>query len=91
MCRTVSDAVHVLDTIVGYDALDAIATMQASKYSPRGGYMQFLKKDGLRGKRLGVPNGFFNFPNGTMQQIVYEQHLNTMRYILVKLIHISVL
>uniref|UniRef100_A0A453A9W4 Amidase domain-containing protein n=1 Tax=Aegilops tauschii subsp. strangulata TaxID=200361 RepID=A0A453A9W4_AEGTS len=79
ICRTVADAVHVLDTIVGYDALDAIATMQASKYIPRGGYMQFLKKDGLRGKRIGVPNGFFNFPNGTVQQMVYEQHLSTMR------------
>ncbi|KAM3393296.1 hypothetical protein ACQJBY_014137 [Aegilops geniculata] len=79
ICRTVADAVHVLDTIVGYDALDAIATMEASKYIPRGGYMQFLKKDGLRGKRIGIPNGFFNFPNGTVQQMVYEQHLNTMR------------
>ncbi|GJN32298.1 hypothetical protein PR202_gb20795 [Eleusine coracana subsp. coracana] len=37
MCRTVSDAVHVLDTIVGYDALDAKATRAASKYIPRGG------------------------------------------------------
>ncbi|VAH24649.1 unnamed protein product [Triticum turgidum subsp. durum] len=82
ICRTVADAVHVLDAIAGYDALDSTATMAASKYIPRGGYMQFLKKDGLRGKRLGVPNGFFNFPNGTMQQIVYEQHLNTMRYFL---------
>nr|BAK03573.1 predicted protein [Hordeum vulgare subsp. vulgare] len=79
ICRTVADAVHVLDAIVGYDAVDAPATMAASKYIPNGGYMQFLKKDGLRGKRIGVPNGFFNFLNGTVQQMVYEQHLNTMR------------
>ncbi|CAL5043241.1 unnamed protein product [Urochloa decumbens] len=32
MCRTVSDAVHVLDAIVGYDKLDAEATGAASRY-----------------------------------------------------------
>ena len=52
MCRTVSDAVHVLDAIVGYDELDAEATGAASKYIPRGGYTQFLRIDGLRGKRI---------------------------------------
>ena len=36
MCRTVSDAVHVLDTIVGYDEHDAAATGAASKYHPAG-------------------------------------------------------
>ncbi|XP_037470846.1 probable amidase At4g34880, partial [Triticum dicoccoides] len=79
ICRTVADAVHVLDAIVGYDALDPNPTMEASKYIPRGGYMQFLKKGGLSGKRIGVPSGFFNFPNGTVQQMAYAQHLNTMR------------
>ncbi|KAF6998397.1 hypothetical protein CFC21_014519 [Triticum aestivum] len=79
ICRTVADAVHVLDAIVGYDARDAAATRRTSKYIPRGGYMQFLNMDGLKGKRIGVPNGFFNFPDGTVQQTVYGQHLNTMR------------
>jgi amidase len=76
MCRTVSDAVQVLDTIVGYDAFDAAATGAAYKYIPHGGYMQFLKKDGLRGKRIGVPNGFFQ---GDGKLRAYEQHLATMR------------
>uniref|UniRef100_A0A0D9W2G7 Amidase domain-containing protein n=1 Tax=Leersia perrieri TaxID=77586 RepID=A0A0D9W2G7_9ORYZ len=79
ICRTVADAVHVLDAIVGYDYHDAKATKAASKYIPPGGYMQFLKPDGLRGKRLGIPNGFFNFPNGSVQQIVYQQLLETVR------------
>uniref|UniRef100_A0ACD5WP06 Uncharacterized protein n=1 Tax=Avena sativa TaxID=4498 RepID=A0ACD5WP06_AVESA len=78
MCRTVSDAVQVLDAIVGYDASDAAATRAASKYIPSGGYMQFLKKDGLRGKRIGVPNGFFQ-GKGETQLRVYNQHLTTMR------------
>uniref|UniRef100_A0A0D9ZH61 Amidase domain-containing protein n=1 Tax=Oryza glumipatula TaxID=40148 RepID=A0A0D9ZH61_9ORYZ len=79
ICRTVTDAVHVLDAIVGYDSRDAKATRAASKYIPPGGYRQFLKPDGLKGKRIGIPNGFFNFPNGTVQQIVYQRLLDTVR------------
>ena len=80
ICRTISDAVRVLDAIVGYDARDAVATKKASRYIPRGGYMQFLRTDGLRGKRIGIPNGFFKYPNGTVQPTIFHQHLDTMRY-----------
>ncbi|KAF8700787.1 hypothetical protein HU200_034144 [Digitaria exilis] len=77
MCRTVSDAVHVLDAIVGYDELDAQATGAASKYIPHGGYTQFLKVDGLRGKRIGLSYVLFQgFDNDHLA--VYEKHLNTM-------------
>uniref|UniRef100_A0A0E0PW93 Amidase domain-containing protein n=1 Tax=Oryza rufipogon TaxID=4529 RepID=A0A0E0PW93_ORYRU len=79
ICRTVADAVQVLDAIVSYDSRDAKATRAASKYIPPGGYVQFLKPDGLKGKRIGIPNGFFNFPSGTVQQIVYQQLLDTVR------------
>ncbi|KAL6639235.1 hypothetical protein ACP70R_022965 [Stipagrostis hirtigluma subsp. patula] len=75
MCRTVSDAVHVLDAIVGYDTLDAKATGAASKYIPPGGYGQFLKIDGLRGKRIGIPTSFFSADN----MMLYGKHLQTMR------------
>ena len=82
ICRTVADAVHVLDAIVGYDARDATPTMEASKYIPHGGYLQFLKKDGLRGKRIGVPNELFLFQGfGEKQMRVYKQHLATMRFL----------
>jgi amidase len=79
MCRTVSDAVHVLDVIVGYDELDAEATGAASKYIPHGGYAQFLRIHGLKGKRIGVLDTFFQGYDD-MQLAVYEKHLNTMRY-----------
>ncbi|TVU07376.1 hypothetical protein EJB05_47428, partial [Eragrostis curvula] len=79
ICRTVADAVHVLDAIAGYDELDAAATRAASKYIPDGGYVQFLKTDGLKGKRIGVVNGLFDVDDGTARQMVYRQHLNTMR------------
>ncbi|CAN1771190.1 Probable amidase At4g34880 [Linum perenne] len=53
ICRTVADAAHVLDTITGFDRNDP-ATKAAAKYIPRGGYKQFLKQKGLKGKRLGI-------------------------------------
>ncbi|KAI3446225.1 hypothetical protein Pfo_002890 [Paulownia fortunei] len=79
ICRTVSDAVYVLDAIVGFDHKDAKATRKASKYIPHGGYAQFLKSDGLKGKRLGiVRNPFFNFDDQLVAQ-AFEHHLQTLR------------
>ncbi|CAN1802791.1 Probable amidase At4g34880 [Linum perenne] len=54
ICRTVSDAVYVLDAIVGFDPRDCEATNEAAKFIPSGGYKQFLKKDGLKGKKIGI-------------------------------------
>ncbi|OAY66221.1 putative amidase [Ananas comosus] len=69
ICRTVSDAVHVLDAIVGYDPDDAEATKLASKYIPQGGYKQFLNLEGLKGKRLGIlRKRFFEFPPNSVQK-----------------------
>ncbi|XAR59051.1 hypothetical protein NMG60_11014682 [Bertholletia excelsa] len=80
ICRTVSDAVYVLDTIVGFDRYDAVATKKASKYIPNGGYLQFLKPDGLRGKRLGMtidPN--FGFPNNSEISEAFQPSLRKLR------------
>lgn len=80
ICRTVSDAVHVLEAIVGHDPSDAEATRMASHYIPEGGYKQFLNIDGLRSKRLGIlRKDFFRFPSGSVQEKVFEEHFNTMR------------
>lgn len=79
--RTVSDAVYVLDVIVGFDPRDYEATSEAAKYIPVGGYKQFLNKDGLKGKRLGVVrHPFVNSLNGSTIFIAFERHLNTLRY-----------
>ncbi|KAG5029416.1 hypothetical protein JHK87_012930 [Glycine soja] len=78
ICRTVSDAALVLETIAGIDVNDK-ATIKASKYLPRGGYAQFLKKDGLRGKRLGVVRTFYGFGNDTFMHDTFELHLKTIR------------
>ncbi|KAL7156464.1 hypothetical protein ABFS83_02G011200 [Erythranthe nasuta] len=79
ICRTVSDAVHVLDAIVGFDYNDAQATRIGSQYIPYGGYSQFLKTDGLIGKRLGiVRDPFFTFSDKLLEQ-TFQQHLQTLR------------
>ncbi|KAJ0966980.1 hypothetical protein J5N97_023897 [Dioscorea zingiberensis] len=81
ICRTVSDAVHVLDAIVGYDPRDADATRDASRYVPSGGYGQFLRVGGLEGKRLGIlRKGFFDkYPEGSLHALTFNQHFITMR------------
>ncbi|RVW96602.1 putative amidase C869.01 [Vitis vinifera] len=79
ICRTVSDAVEVLDVIVGFDKRDK-ATRTASKYIPRGGYKQFLNANGLKGKRLGiVRNPPYMFENVSVQPQVFEHHFHTLR------------
>ncbi|KAJ3682559.1 hypothetical protein LUZ60_015132 [Juncus effusus] len=80
ICRTVSDAVYTLEAIVGYDPLDSEATKNASIYIPKWGYKQFLKIEGLKGKRLGIlRKGFFEFHNGSVEEQVFQQHFSTMK------------
>ncbi|CAL1398052.1 unnamed protein product [Linum trigynum] len=81
MCRTVADAVYVLDAIAGFDPNDDPATRAAARYIPRGGgYKQFLKPDGLREKRLGVVrNPFFQFGGDEVVAAVFKNHLQTLR------------
>ncbi|MQL76401.1 hypothetical protein Taro_008787 [Colocasia esculenta] len=80
MCRTVADAVHLLDVIVGYDPRDSEATSNASKLIPRGGYKQFLRTAGLKGKRLGIlREPFFSFPAGSVKAKAFEHHFTTLR------------
>ncbi|XP_031494577.2 probable amidase At4g34880 [Nymphaea colorata] len=78
--RTVADSVYLLDEIVGYDPRDSIATREAAKFIPVGGYKQFLKKDGLHGKRLGiVRQPFFNFSSEPSLAKIFQDHIDTMR------------
>ncbi|CAL5399718.1 unnamed protein product [Camellia sinensis] len=80
ICKTVSDAVYVLDAIVGFDSYDVVATRKASKYITHDGYVQFLKVDGLRGKRLGITSyPFFGFTNNSDISQAFKLHFNTLR------------
>ncbi|KAI7729139.1 hypothetical protein M8C21_020522 [Ambrosia artemisiifolia] len=81
MCRTVADAVYVLDAIVGFDMYDAVATRKASKYIPKSGYLKHLKVDGLKGKRLGIMRAYpyFGFANDTKTLNKFEKHFDILR------------
>ncbi|RDY07434.1 hypothetical protein CR513_08460, partial [Mucuna pruriens] len=79
ICRTVSDAVHVLDVIVGFDPRDYEATKSAAKLIPPSGYKQFLKKEGLKGKKLGVVRNPFLSSRGSDVISIFEAHLNVLR------------
>lgn len=76
-----ADATYVLDSIVGYDPYDSEATVNASKYIPRNGYAQFLKLEGLKGKRLGiVRKPFFDYLEGfPIQSTAFKKHFLTLR------------
>ena len=52
MCRTVEDATRVLDIIAGYDPDDPLTEYSTDQIP--GSYLQYLDKDGLQGKRIGV-------------------------------------
>jgi amidase len=78
ICRTVSDAVYVLDAIVGIDYHDH-ATQEAAKYIPHGGYKQFLKRHALKGKRLGIVRNPFLSSASESESQAFEHHLQTLR------------
>lgn len=60
MARTVEDAVRVLEVIAGYDPADPIT--KASEGRMPKNYTQFLKKNGLKGARLGVFRRYVDSP-----------------------------
>ncbi|KAJ0693841.1 putative amidase signature domain-containing protein [Helianthus annuus] len=81
ICRTVADAVYVLDAIVGFDINDPAATRKASKYIPKGGYLKHLKLGRLKGKRLGIMRAYpyFGFGNDTETLNKFKKHFDILR------------
>jgi len=72
MTRSVTDAAAVLSAIVGADPADAV-TQDATTQD----YRQFLKKDGLKGKRIGVARDYFGKHEGADN--VIEDALNALK------------
>src|SRR5262245_27279031 len=60
MARTVEDAVRALEVIAGYDPADPITKMSEGKVPKN--YTQFLRRDGLKGVRLGVFRRYIDAP-----------------------------
>jgi amidase len=57
ICRTVEDAVRVLDVIAGYDQADDETAWSIGRKTTSS--VAFLKEDGLKEKRMGVLESFF--------------------------------
>lgn len=57
ICRTVEDAARTLDVIVGYDPLDVETAWGMGKKPVS--YLENLKLDGARNRRIGVLESFF--------------------------------
>ncbi|MCF7797905.1 MAG: amidase [Lentisphaeria bacterium] len=59
MARTVKDATHLLEVMVGVDSRDAITKQRERKQLSD--YAKFLSADGLSGARIGVVRHYFGF------------------------------
>jgi amidase len=59
MCRTVRDAAIVLSALVGVDPDDSATSDVGRNF--KSDFTEFLKKDGLRGARIGVVRKYFGF------------------------------
>lgn len=59
MARTVKDATHLLEAMVGADSRDAITRQKESKQLTD--YAKFLSVNGLSGARIGVVRHYFGF------------------------------
>lgn len=57
ICRTVEDAVLVLDAIAGYDPADSETAWSVGNVPAT--YTEYLRKDGLTGMRIGVLRSLF--------------------------------
>lgn len=57
LARTVADAVKVLNVVVGYDPEDAATAWSVGNTEKD--YTNFLRAEGLKGKRIGVLRSFF--------------------------------
>jgi amidase len=59
MCRTVRDAAIVLSALIGVDPDDSATSDVERNF--KADFTEFLKKDGLRGARVGVVRKYFGF------------------------------
>ncbi len=71
MARTVEDAVRILEVIAGHDPDDPI-TQRCKDKIPEN-YTQFLDKNGLKGKRIGVFRYYTDRPTTDAQVIVLTE------------------
>jgi Asp-tRNA(Asn)/Glu-tRNA(Gln) amidotransferase A subunit family amidase len=76
MCRTVEDAVKMLEVIAGYDSNDSLTRYAEGRIPPN--YTQYLVREGLKGARIGVlKNLVENSPDGEVYAL-FKKALSDM-------------
>ena len=75
MCRSVADAATILTVIAGKDPLDNFTLAQPPIVPD---FTKALKKNGLKGVRLGVPRSFFTRENVNIVA-AFNASLDTIR------------
>jgi Asp-tRNA(Asn)/Glu-tRNA(Gln) amidotransferase A subunit family amidase len=76
MCRTVEDAVKVLEVIAGYDTQDSLTRYSEGKIPSN--YIQYLDKNGLKGARIGVLKNLVEHNPNEEVQALFEKALFDM-------------
>ena len=71
MTRTVTDSALVLNTVAGYDPADPATRASLGKIPSD--YTKYLKKDSLKGARIGVLRNYVNAANTPMINAAIEQ------------------
>ncbi|MES2525345.1 MAG: amidase family protein, partial [Gemmatimonadota bacterium] len=78
MTRTVADAVAVFQAVAGYDADDPATAPSKDRAIPN--YAEFLKKDGLKGARIGVlRQAFEGAPVDSQVRAVFNRAVADLR------------
>ncbi|HEY0743116.1 MAG TPA: amidase [Chryseosolibacter sp.] len=75
MARTVKDAAILLGPLCGVDAADPFTAKSEGKFQKD--YTQFLKPDGLNGKRIGVEKSFLKVHEGV--DAILAEAIDTLR------------
>lgn len=78
LCRTVEDAVRVLDIIAEHDEADPITQLSEGKIPES--YLDHLRDDGLTGKRIGVLRYYIDKPSTDPRVVeVFEEAIEAMK------------
>jgi len=78
MARTVTDAVAVFQQVVGYDPMDSVTA--ASRDRPTPDYSKSLRRDGLKGARIGVLTQAYLTPTTDTEVVrVFDRALSDLR------------
>ena len=88
MCRTVEDAVRLLEVTAGYDANDPITKHNRGRIPKN--YQQFLRRDGLKGARIGVLRQVLERPIHPEVQQLFNQGVADLKRLGAQVVEVTI-